>query len=318
MTRLLHCLIVAPLGRLPYGLLYPLADALATLLWWSGYRRKVILANLSRAFPEWSETERKQTAKQFYVHLAEVLLESLRHFHAGRDELLQRFHHVNPEVLAPFKDRAPGVLLCCGHYGNWERYAVTAGAALPLPVMGVYKPLSNDFYDPLILKTRGKFGTELVAMKEVSQWMRDEIGRAKAVTLAVDQRPLDPKKAWWMEWMGQETAMHFGLEAYARRFDMPVVFFGVRKAEGKPRGHWEVHYELITDQPKSWPEGALLKATYDRLEKQIRRDPAHWLWSHTRWKHVRPEGVPLHEVQVPEGNPAPPLPADAPESTPAQ
>ncbi len=81
---------------------------------------------------------------------------------------------------------------------------------------------------------------------------------------------------------------------------MPVVFFAVGKAQGKPRGHWEVRYELITASPKDWPKGALLKATYDRIEQQIREEPAHWLWSHTRWKHSRPEGVPLNEVEVPD------------------
>ena len=81
---------------------------------------------------------------------------------------------------------------------------------------------------------------------------------------------------------------------------MPVVFFGLRKAEGKPRGHWEVHYDLITETPMAWPKGGLLKATYDRLEAQIRRDPAHWLWSHTRWKHTRPADVPLRRVEVPQ------------------
>ena len=96
--------------------------------------------------------------------------------------------------------------------------------------------------------------------------------------------------------------MHFGLEAFARKFDMPVVFFGLRKAKGKPRGHWEVHYELITEHPNEWPKGALLRAAYDRLETQIRTAPAHWLWSHTRWKHVRPEGISLHHVEVPEGD----------------
>ena len=300
MSRLLYHVLVSPLGRLPHGVLYLLADALAVLIWWSGYRKKVVLSNLERAFPDENPAWRKRTAKAFFTHLAEVLVESIRHFHAKEAELLKRYHHVNPEVLEPFLNRPPGVLLSCGHYGNWERYAVTAGASLPMPVMGVYKPLSNSFYDQLILETRGKFGTELVPMKRVSSWMLEEAGRAKAVTLAVDQRPLDPKKAWWMNWMGQETAMHFGLEAFARKMDMPVVFFRVQKAKGKPRGHWEVHYDLITDAPKTWPKGALLKATYNRLEDQIREAPAHWLWSHTRWKHQRPEGVPLHDVEVPK------------------
>lgn len=300
MTRLLHTLFVGPIGRLPYAVLYVIADGLATLLWWSGYRKKVVLGNLERAFPNAPSAERIRIARDFYTHLAEVIVESVKLFRVDRTALENRFHHVNPEVLAPYANKPPGVLLSCGHYGNWERYAVTAGDALPLPFMGVYKPLSNAFYDDLIYRTRSQFGTELVAMKQVSNWMVEEKDRAKAVTLAVDQRPLDPKKAWWMEWMGQETAMHFGLEAFARKFDMPVVFFGLRKAEGKPRGHWEVHYELITAHPNGWPKGALLRATYDRLEAQIRRAPAHWLWSHTRWKHARPEGTPLHHVEAPE------------------
>ena len=138
--------------------------------------------------------------------------------------------------------------------------------------MGVYKPLSNAFYDDLIYRTRSQFGTELVEMKQVSQWMVEEQGRAKAVTLAVDQRPLDPKKAWWMEWMGQETAMHFGLEAFARKLTCPWSSSACARLKGKPRGHWEVHYDWITDGPRRGPR-ALLKATYDRLEAQISPGP---------------------------------------------
>ena len=162
MTRLLHTLFVGPLGRLPYWMLYPIADGLATLLWWSGYRKKVVLGNLERAFPEKPAAERMSIARGFYTHLSEVIVESLKLFRADRDDLAKRFHHVNPEVLAPYADRAPGVLLSCGHYGNWERYAVTSGDALPLPFMGVYKRLSNAFYDDLIFRTRSQFGTELV------------------------------------------------------------------------------------------------------------------------------------------------------------
>ena len=57
MTKLLHILFVGPIGRLPYGVLYIIADGLAALLWLSGYRKKVVLGNLERAFPEMSSAE---------------------------------------------------------------------------------------------------------------------------------------------------------------------------------------------------------------------------------------------------------------------
>lgn len=69
MTRLLHTLFVGPLGRLPYWMLYPIADGLATLLWWSGYRKKVVLGNLERAFPEKPAAERMSIARGFHPPL---------------------------------------------------------------------------------------------------------------------------------------------------------------------------------------------------------------------------------------------------------
>ena len=98
MTRLLHTLFVGPLGRLPYAMLYPIADGLATLLWWSGYRKQVVLANLERVFPEKTQGERRHIARDFFTHLAEVLVESIKLFRANRADLAQRFHHINPEL----------------------------------------------------------------------------------------------------------------------------------------------------------------------------------------------------------------------------
>ena len=51
MTRLLHTLFVGPIGRLPYWMLYPIADGLATL-WWTGYRKKVVLVTSRESSPE--------------------------------------------------------------------------------------------------------------------------------------------------------------------------------------------------------------------------------------------------------------------------
>jgi KDO2-lipid IV(A) lauroyltransferase len=298
MTKVLHMLFVAPLSRMPYVVLYGLADFVAALLWISGYRKKVVQANVDRVFPAKSASWRRDVVRGFYRHLTSVMVESVRNFRASERELLERMHHLNPEVLLPFADLPQGVLLACGHYGNWERYAVTSGRALPMPVMGVYKRLSNDFYEKKMLETRGRMGLELVKTGDVKAWMQNTGGEGRsvrgAVILAVDQRPTDPRKGWWTQWLGQETPIHYGLEIYARKHNMPVCFFGLHPVKGKPRGYWEVRYEMITDVPRDWPEGALLQAANARIEAQIKADPKYWLWSHKRWKHQRPADMTLH------------------------
>ena len=57
---------------------------------------------------------------------------------------------------------------------------------------------------------------------------------------------------------------------------------------------YETHYELVTDAPTALPEGAILQRCIDLLEADIRETPHQWLWSHKRWKHARPETMPLN------------------------
>jgi KDO2-lipid IV(A) lauroyltransferase len=299
MSRLLYYLIVVPLGCLPYRVLYVLGDALAAAVWVVSYRKKVVLDNLELVFPGESAQWRRGEARKFFRHLTSVMVESIRNFRASKSELMERTRHVNPEVLAPYADLSQGVILACGHYGNWER-VVTFGGALSFPVMAVYKKVSDPFYESLLLRTRSRLGLEMVRTRDTKAWMERTVqlsegeGRPRgAIILAVDQRPTDPRKAWWTLWLGQETPLHYGLEGYAHKYNMPVCFFEIRPAPGKPRGFWEVHYEMITDAPRDWASGALLEAANERVAKQIKADPQYWLWSHKRWKHKRPAEMPL-------------------------
>jgi KDO2-lipid IV(A) lauroyltransferase len=130
--------------------------------------------------------------------------------------------------------------------------------------------------------------------------MEREVGQPNphpwAVVMGFDQSPADPRKAWWTTFLGQETAWYYGLEKYARTYDMAVLYGHIRKPS---RGHYVTEYELITDNPRSLPEGAILEACIARLEADIRANPAQWLWTHKRWKHRRPADLPLHPRTAP-------------------
>lgn len=43
-----------------------------------------------------------------------------------------------------------------------------------------------------------------------------------------------------------------------------------------------------TDEPEKYPQNALLEAQIRFLEKNIISQPYNWLWSHKRWKNLRP------------------------------
>ena len=90
--------------------------------------------------------------------------------------------------------------------------------------------------------------------------------------------------AYWTEFLHQETAVFEGAEKLAVKFGYPVVFLNILRPR---RGHYELHFEMLRDDPSKTTEKEITEAFTRRLEAEIRKNPTTWLWSHKRWKHRR-------------------------------
>lgn len=284
--------LLRSLSRLPHGALEGLSTGLAWLLGrLVGYRKQVILGNLRRSFPDADPAEHMRIYRAFMRHFADITVESIKHFSIGREDVHARMLHKNTEAFEPFFAAKRSVLIAGGHMNNWERYALTADASVPHKTMAIYKRLSNPKMDEAMRASRERFGLKMVPTREAKKWVAEHINDPVAVVMGFDQSPADPAKSWWTTFLHQETAWYYGLEQFAREHDMPVVFGHIRK---RKRGWYETEYELVTDNPRSLPEGDILRRCIDLLENDIREAPSEWLWSHKRWKHKRPADQPLH------------------------
>ncbi|MCQ2310008.1 MAG: hypothetical protein MJZ78_08540 [Bacteroidales bacterium] len=74
----------------------------------------------------------------------------------------------------------------------------------------------------------------------------------------------------------------FGAEGFARKYDLPVVYYEVVKER---IGMYRFDVKLITEHPNELPEGAVMQRYVEYLEETIKKKPEYWLWSHRRWKH---------------------------------
>ncbi|MDZ4822137.1 MAG: lysophospholipid acyltransferase family protein [Flavobacteriales bacterium] len=286
MNKLLYYLVLLPISKLPYTLLYGLSDLLFFVLWYvAGYRKKVVMGNLEKCFPGKKKDEIKAIARKFYSHLCDLVLESVKNFSITRQEASARVKNINPEVLNGFSEKGQSIVVCGGHCGNWELWAVATPMVVRHKMIGIYKKLSNPFFDSKMRETRNKFGMKLVSTRETGEYLRLNADETKALILAFDQSPGDPKKCVWVNFMGQETAAYFGAEKYAREFDYPVVYGYVRKEK---RGYYSCEYRVLFEHPRQQPEGIITQKLFEVLEEEIKREPYNWLWSHKRWKHKRP------------------------------
>lgn len=285
-SALLYYLVILPVSKLPYPVLYFLSDVLFFVFYnVLGYRMKVIAGNIDRSFPDLSRAEKKAIVRSFYRHFCDLIVESLKVFSITEAQVKERFIVRNPELLNKYFEQGTSVILAGGHYNNWELFAVAIDQPLKHQAVAVYKPLTNAYFDQLMRVSRGKYGLKMIPISVVKKEFEKSREELAVFILATDQSPGKKTKAYWMNFLNQETAVLFGTEKYATEYNYPVVYGCINKLK---RGHYEVVFELVHDQPADTPYGFITEAHTRLLERDILRKPEFWLWSHRRWKHKKP------------------------------
>lgn len=283
-TKIFYYIFLIPISLLPYRLLYLLSDLLYLVLYRIlSYRRKVVFTNLRNSFPNKNERELKRIMSDFYHHFCDIVIESIKGFTISEKQLRKRMIIKNPEFSNFFADKGQSIIFVGGHYNNWEICAQAFSMYSNHKCIGIYKPLTNNFLNKKIFKSRSKYGIHLITMQQTKKSFKEE-AKPKAIVFGSDQNPSNPKRAHWMQFLKQDTAVLFGVEKYSKEYDWPVIFVSISKVK---RGYYEAEYSLITDNPTKQPHGKITEAFTKRLEQDIINQPQYWLWSHKRWKHKR-------------------------------
>ena len=284
-SKILFYLIILPISILPYPVIYLLSDTLYFVLYkLVGYRTEVVLKNIKNSFPEKDAKEHKVIMSQFYRHLCDLIVESIKGFTISEKQLRKRLIVTNPEVADQYANKGQGVIFVGGHINNWEICAQAVPFYSEHECIGIYKPLSNAFFDHKMKTTREKYGLRLASMKQTKKSF-DKGGKPKAIIFGSDQSPSNPKRAYWLKFLNQDTGVLYGVEKYAKEYNWPVIYVTIYKTK---RGHYEVEYKLITDTPLDTSYGEITTSFTKAIENDIIAHPQYWLWSHRRWKHKNP------------------------------
>jgi len=249
----------------------------------AGYRKKVVIDNIHKAFPAYNPKMVRQIARKFYRHFCDVILESaVCHFYS-ESKALKRMNYRNPELLNQLYAKGKMVMAVTAHYGNWE-YLNTLALASDYPVAAIYKPLKMKKFDQMMKRNRTRFGVRVTAMEKIARKLIKhyrENDPVMTINLG-DQRPMFHTIQYWTKFMDLDTPVYLGTEKLARKLDAAVVFLKIRKIK---RGRYEVDIELVCENPGTLENHEITDRHIQILEKLIREEPAYWLWSHRRWKH---------------------------------
>jgi len=279
-------MLIKVFSYLPIFILYLISDFLSfTTYYLIRYRKRTILHNLRKCFPEKSEKEIKNLARAFYTNLADGVVELVKSFNLEKKDFKERVKYTNPEVLQQQFDQGRSVFCMACHLCNWEWMLPGFHSFFNNPIDAIYLPLSSNWSEKLLYKARSRFGGSPIPMDKGA---REIISKSKegcrAFALIADQMPTITQSKYWTDFLGVETSFFIGGEVLARRTNSAVVFFGMRRIK---RGYYEVDLILLAEPPFKGNKNYIIESYVRHLEDYIRKYPGTWLWTHKRWQYTR-------------------------------
>lgn len=289
LSKIAYYILVIPISLLPLWLLYLFTDLFYLLLITVvSYRRKVVRKNIANSFPNKTEKERRKIERQFYRYFTDLLAESVKNLTISKMQLKKRIHVLNRDTIDQLYFQGKNVIFVGGHYNNWEWIICAQNFLFAHQAVGIGMPMTNTFWDKRINQRRSRFGMKIVNAKNFKNLLLEEKGNPVSLLVLADQSPGDSLKSYWTKFLNQDTAVAFGAENIAHEYNYSVVYLHMNKVK---RGHYQVTFEPICEDPSEMEYGKITDAHVASLEKDIIKQPQYWIWSHKRWKRDVPENL---------------------------
>jgi Kdo2-lipid IVA lauroyltransferase/acyltransferase len=236
--------------------------------------------NISRAFPEFSETEIAGVVAGMWDNLGRLAAEypHLRKIHVfepgGRVET-HGFEHVDRAVAAGRR-----MIVFSGHIANWE-IGMLAGVQHGISVVQIYRAANNPLMDRMIARFRGDRGEFIPKGAIAARRAIEALRRGTNLGLLADQKMNDGIP---VPFFGRPAMTAPALAVLALRFNCDVLPLRVERLDG---AHFRVTVFPplpLTRSAEPHADAALLMGRVNAtLEAWIRDRPEQWLWVHRRW-----------------------------------
>lgn len=245
-----------------------------------GIRKKVVLGNLSAAFPEKSRSELNIIARNTYRQFATTMIELLYFPKWKKEDLDRMVSNEDKDVLNDAVKGGKGAILVTGHFGNWELFG--ASLAYDYKMNFVIGRQKNTQVDDLLNSYRAGKNINMIPLKVALRGVMQALKRNEFVAILSDQDAHE--LGTFVNFFGRPASTPKGPAVFALRAGCPIIFGSIVRFGGK----FKANFELVPKPQPSGDEGkdiqAYTQAYTSVLERYCRKYPDHWFWLHRRWK----------------------------------
>ncbi|MBQ6870686.1 MAG: lysophospholipid acyltransferase family protein [Alistipes sp.] len=250
------------------------------------YRRSLIIHQLEGSFPDKSEEEIAKICNDYYHFRAQTFIGTATLAGMKSSQRLEALELTVPEHIKKVVEGRDFVYLS-SHHNFWE-YAQFSG----LPFEGhkmlfAYHPLSSKVWDELYYHLRySEDGLPVPSSQLIRFYLEHRQsgvdGKRMLMGLIADQNAAPKGDVHWYNFLNRPTLFFEGGEQLALKFHLPVLYLGMSYISP---GRYKGEVTLLYDGDEKVEKHEITERYVRQLERDIEREPAHWMWSHRRWKY---------------------------------
>ena len=241
--------------------------------------KKVIEKNISFAFYRLDKESKERIINNMWKSYGKILAEYvfIKYFRKIESE---RFLEVKgQEILEKIKLSKEPVIFVSGHFDNFELMAMHIEKS-GVDLAAIYRPLNNDFLNPLMENIRRKYICRKQIKKGISgtKEILKHFRSGTSIALMIDQRVSQGIRSLLFKNEAFTTTIP---AQFVRKFNCKIVPIYIERKSNE-------NFMLEVMQPINFDNGKTIEnitlTLNQLLEKMIVRNPHQWIWSHDRWK----------------------------------
>ena len=247
-------------------------------------KRTIAKKNILIAFPNFNEKSINEMIDRMWKNIGRIFGE---YIHINKfsiiDNSKKKIVFTNRNDVEILKKNNKPIVFFSGHFANFELMAKCL-QELGFDIGAIYRPLNNIFLNPIMEFIRKKYICPIQIEKgsNGTKKLIKHISNNNPLALMVDQRLSSSIRVPFFDQPATTTITPAQL---AIKYDALLVPVFLKRLE-KTNFEFFIEEPLITNQTNDYDKDIfnITQIMNIKIEEFIKRDPAHWLWSHDRWK----------------------------------
>jgi KDO2-lipid IV(A) lauroyltransferase len=249
------------------------------------FRKKTIAKkNILIAFPDLNENSINEMIERMWKNIGRIFGE---YIHINKFSIMDqkkiKIGFANKNNFEILKKNNKPVVFFSGHFANFELMAKCL-QELGFNIGAIYRPLNNIFLNPIMEFIRKKYICPIQIEKgsNGTKKLIKHISTNNPLALMIDQRLSSSIR---VPFFNQPATTTTAPAQLAIKYDALLVPVFLKRLE-KTNFEFFIEEPLIINRTNDYDKDIfnITQSMNKKIEEFIKRDPAHWLWSHDRWK----------------------------------